>query len=64
MAKNTLHVCVFHQPNMLCVAHSYAMPVGSRHIRLRLIAGFTDVAQRISAPISWGGPPALERRDR
>ncbi len=64
MAKNTLHVSVFHQPDMLCVAHGHAMPVGSRHIRLRLIAGFTDVAQRISAPISWGGPPVLQRRNR
>lgn len=63
MAKNTLHVCVFHQPDML-FAHGHAMPVGSRHIRLRLIAGFTDVAQRISAPISWGGPPVLARRNR
>ena len=64
MAKNTLHVCVFHQPDMLFVAPGHAMPVDSRPIRLHLITGFTDAAQRISAPISWGGPPVLQRRNR
>jgi hypothetical protein len=64
MAKNTLHVCVFHQPDNMLFAHSHAMPVDSRFIRLRLTTGFTDAAQRISAPISWGGPPVLQRRNR
>jgi hypothetical protein len=64
MAKNTLHVCVFHQRDTLFVYHGHAMPIDSCPIRLHLITGFTDAAQRISAPISWGGPPVLQRRNR
>jgi hypothetical protein len=64
MATNILHTCVFHQPDMPFVAPGHAMPVDTWPIRLRLIAGFTDVAHRISAPISWGGPPVLQRRNR
>lgn len=64
MAKNTLHVCVFHQPDNMLFAHGYAMSVDSRPIRLRLTTGFTDAAQRINALISWGGPPVSQRRNR
>ena len=59
MAKNYQCPGKFRQRDMLSIVYGHAMPIDTSGVHRCLIAGFTEMAHRVSVPISWGSPPIL-----